>query len=269
MPFVAINCAAIPEGLLEAELFGHEKGAFTGALRQTIGKIEMANTGTLFLDEVGDIPMAMQVKLLRFLEDQVIERVGGRQRIKIDARIICATNQSLEEKIAAGIFREDLFYRINEISLALPPLRERQGDIMVLANYFLRKYNAEFDRKLKRFSSDAIEALNAHPWRGNVRELENRVKRAAVMAESSSVRASDLDFVGTVSQSLNLEAARRTAERAVIERALAQAGGNISKASALLGVSRPTLYNLLDEHRLTASRGRSGPGEQTERGVEA
>jgi len=256
-PFVAINCAAIPEGLLEAELFGHERGAFTGAVRQNIGKIESANGGTLFLDEIGDIPMAMQVKLLRFLEDQVIERVGGRQRIKIDVRILCATNKNLAELIAAGTFREDLFYRINEISLHVPALREREGDIVVLANHFLRKYGKEFGRTFRRFSSDAVEAMLAYPWRGNVRELENRVKRAAVMTEGDIVRAADLDFVATGgTASLNLQEARRGAERNVVDRALAQADGNISKAAALLGVSRPTLYNLIEELGVVAQHAR-------------
>jgi len=256
-PFVAINCAAIPEGLLEAELFGHERGAFTGAVRQNIGKIESANGGTLFLDEIGDIPMAMQVKLLRFLEDQVIERVGGRQRIKIDVRILCATNKNLAELIAAGTFREDLFYRINEISLHVPALREREGDIVVLANHFLRKYGKEFGRTFRRFSSDAVEAMLAYPWRGNVRELENRVKRAAVMTEGDIVRGADLDFVATGgAASLNLQEARRGAERNVVDRALAQADGNISKAAALLGVSRPTLYNLIEELGIVAQHAR-------------
>jgi two-component system NtrC family response regulator len=262
-PFIAINCAAIPEGLLEAELFGHEKGAFTGAVRQTIGKIESANGGTLFLDEIGDIPIAMQVKLLRFLEDQVIERVGGRQQIRIDVRIVCATNQNLAEMIAAGTFREDLFFRINEISLLLPPLRERQGDVALLAKYFLRKYATEFGRSFKGFSTDALEALARHSWRGNVRELENKVKRAAVMAEGSVVRAADLDIVAPETPPLlNLHEARRLVEREVIERALVHAGGNISKAATLLGVSRPTLYNLIDEHAIPAHRSRDLYTEQ-------
>ncbi len=255
-PFVAINCAAIPEGLLEAELFGHERGAFTGAVRQNIGKIEGANSGTLFLDEIGDIPMSMQVKLLRFLEDQVIERVGGRQRIKINVRIICATNKNLAELISAGTFREDLLYRINEISLNVPALREREGDIVVLANHFLRKYGKEFGRTFRRFSSDAIEAMMAYPWRGNVRELENRVKRAAVMGEGDVVRPADLDFVALEAASLNLQDARRAAERNVVDRALAQAEGNISKAATFLGISRPTLYNLMEEHGIVAHSAR-------------
>jgi two-component system NtrC family response regulator len=248
-PFIAINCAAIPESLLEAELFGHEKGAFTGAIKQTIGKIESANHGTLFLDEIGDIPLAMQVKLLRFLEDQVVERVGGRQQIKIDVRIVCATNQDLVKLIAEGKFREDLFYRINEIALQIPPLRERQGDAVLLANYFLRRYGAQFSRAFKGFTPDAVSAIREHRWRGNVRELENRVKRAAVMSEGPLVSAVDLDLAAPQAVfSLDLREARRRAEREAIEMALAQTDGNISKAAKLLGVSRPTVYDLVQEH---------------------
>jgi len=252
-PFIALNCAAIPESLLEAELFGHEKGAFTGAVKQTIGKIESANGGTLFLDEVGDIPLSMQVKLLRFLEDQVIERVGGRQQIKIDARILCATNQDLVKLIVEGRFREDLYYRINEIALNIPPLRDRHGDAVLLANFFLKRYGAQYSRAFKGFTSDALAAIRQHPWRGNVRELENRVKRAAVMSEGPLVNARDLDLAapeGVVS--LDLREARRRAERDAIEMALAQAEGNISKAAKMLGVSRPTLYDLVQEHGIAA-----------------
>jgi two-component system NtrC family response regulator len=254
-PFVAINCAAIPEGLLEAELFGHEKGAFTGAIKQTIGKIESANGGTLFLDEVGDIPLATQVKLLRFLEERVIERVGGRQSIRIDTRVLSATNQDLARLIAEGRFREDLFYRINEIAIALPPLRERGGDGLLLANFFLRKFAKEHGRSFRGFSNEAANALRQHPWRGNVRELEGRVKRAAIMAESAVVTAGDLDLAQPEAvRSLDLREARARAERETIELALAEAAGNISKAAGLLGVSRPTLYDLLAEHGLSVPR---------------
>jgi len=254
--FIAINCAAIPESLLEAELFGHERGAFTGAFKQTIGKIESANGGTLFLDEVGDIPLSTQVKLLRFLEDRIIERVGGRQSIKIDTRILSATNQDLGKLIAQGKFREDLYYRINEVALHLPPLRERGGDCILLANYFLRKYAREFARTFRGFANNAVAAIRQHPWRGNVRELEGRVKRAAIMAEGAVVTAADLDLVAPASEpSLNLREARRRAERETIELALSQASGNIAKAAGLLGVSRPTLYDLMDEHGLAAQRG--------------
>jgi len=251
-PFVAINCAAIPDSLLEAELFGHEKGAFTGAIKQTIGKIESANFGTLFLDEVGDIPLAMQVKLLRFLEDQVIERIGGRQQIKIDVRIVCATNQDLPKLIREGRFREDLFYRINEIAITIPPLRERHGDAVVLANFFLKRYGAQFSRAFKGFSADALAAMRQHEWRGNVRELENRVKRAAVMSEGPLVGARDLDLIAPeAAPTLDLREARRRAERDAIEMALAQAEGNISRAAKLLGVSRPTLYDLVQDHGIS------------------
>jgi len=250
-PFVAINCAAIPESLLEAELFGHEKGAFTGAIKQTIGKIESAKNGTLFLDEIGDIPLATQVKLLRFLEDRMIERVGGRQSIHIDARILSATNQDLSKLIAVGQFREDLYYRINEITVHLPALRERGGDSVLLANYFLRRYGKELNRSFRGFANDAVGAIRQHPWRGNVRELEGRVKRAAIMAEGALVVAADLDLaVAAQSPSLNLRDARRRAEREVIEQALLLSEGNISKTAGLLGVSRPTLYDLLNEHGL-------------------
>lgn len=263
-PFIAINCAAIPEGLLEAELFGHEKGAFTGAIKQTIGKIESANQGTLFLDEVGDIPLSMQVKLLRFLEDQVIERVGGRQQIKIDVRILCATNQDLVKLIVAGKFREDLYYRINEIALGIPPLRDRHGDAVVLGNFFLKRYGAQFSRAFKGFTPDALAAIRQHPWRGNVRELENRVKRAAVMSEGPLVSAVDLDLAAPDTMlSLDLREARRRAERDAIEMALAQAEGNISKAAKLLGVSRPTVYDLVQEHGV-AIKVRDLPGEAEE-----
>ncbi|HTT84149.1 MAG TPA: PEP-CTERM-box response regulator transcription factor [Rhizomicrobium sp.] len=254
-PFVAINCAAIPEGLLEAELFGHEKGAFTGAIRQTIGKIESANGGTLFLDEVGDIPLATQVKLLRFLEERVIERVGGRQSIRIDTRVLSATNQDISRLIAEGRFREDLYYRINEVTLVLPPLRDRPGDGLLLANFFLRKYAKAYGRTLRGFSNAAANAISQHPWRGNVRELEGRVKRAAVMAESAVVQPADLDLVESATgRTLNLREARARVEREAIELALGEAAGNISKAAGLLGVSRPTLYDLLDEHGLSAPR---------------
>ncbi|HTK78898.1 MAG TPA: PEP-CTERM-box response regulator transcription factor [Rhizomicrobium sp.] len=255
-PFIAINCAAIPESLLEAELFGHEKGAFTGAFKQTIGKIESANGGTLFLDEVGDIPLSTQVKLLRFLEDRMIERVGGRQSIKIDARILSATNQDLGKLIAEGRFREDLYYRINEVAIHLPPLRERAGDSILLANYFLRKYAREFGRSFRGFANNAVAAIRQYSWRGNVRELEGRVKRAAIMAEGTVVTAADLDLVAPATEpSLNLRDARRRAEREAVELALSQTSGNVAKAAALLGVSRPTLYDLLDEHGLAARRG--------------
>jgi two-component system NtrC family response regulator len=249
-PFIAINCAAIPEHLVESELFGHEKGAFTGALRQVVGKIELAKSGTLLLDEVGDLPLAAQVKLLRFLQNHVIERVGGRTAIQVDVRIVCATHQNLEKLIAEGRFRDDLYYRLNEVKLAVPALRERDGDAVVLAGHFLRKLNNAHDRNLKGFTSDALSAIDKNHWRGNVRELENRIKRAVVMAEGPLINAADLDFQADGEQevSLDLRAARSRAELKVIQLAITKCGGNMSVAAQLLGVSRPTLYNLAKEH---------------------
>ncbi|HXR86288.1 MAG TPA: PEP-CTERM-box response regulator transcription factor [Stellaceae bacterium] len=254
-PFVAINCAAIPETLLESELFGHEKGAFTGAVKQTIGKIESASGGTLFLDEIGDVPLAMQVKLLRFLQDQVVERIGGHRPIQVDVRIICATNQNLDELMANGKFREDLYYRLNEVRMVVPPLREREGDAILLATFFLKKFNAQFNRKLKGFGSDALAAIATHPWRGNVRELENRVKRAVVMADGAAISAADLELAAAElpDGSLDLREARARAERGVVQMALAQTNGNLSRASKLLGISRPTLYGLLEGLGLEAA----------------
>ena len=247
-PFVASNCAAIPETLLESELFGHEKGAFTGAIKQTIGKIESAHGGTLFLDEIGDVPMPMQVKLLRFLQDQVVERIGGHRPIQVDVRIVCATNQNLDDLMSTGRFREDLYYRLNEVRMTIPPLREREGDPILLATYFLKKFNAQFARKLKGFGSDALAAIAVHPWRGNVRELENRVKRGVVMADGMAISAADLELAPAElpNGSLDLREARARAERGVVQMALAQTNGNLSRASKLLGISRPTLYGLLE-----------------------
>lgn len=251
-PLVAINCAAIPDTLIESELFGHEKGAFTGALRQTAGKIEVAQNGTLFLDEIGDLPLNTQVKLLRFLQNRVVERIGGRQPIPVDVRIVCATNQDLEKLIAEGRFRQDLFYRLNEISLTVPPLREREGDAVLLATHFLHRFNKAHGQNLKGFTIDALTAIGNDPWKGNVRELENRVKRAVVMAEGSLITAADLNFhvEGPTEKSLDLRAARSRAEREVIQLAIAKCGGNMSDAARLLGVSRPTLYGLAKEHGL-------------------
>ncbi|HUZ73958.1 MAG TPA: PEP-CTERM-box response regulator transcription factor [Stellaceae bacterium] len=251
-PFVAINCAAIPETLLESELFGHEKGAFTGAVRQTIGKIEKADKGTLFLDEIGDLPLAMQVKVLRFLQDHVVERIGGRQQIHVDVRIVCATNQDLDKLIADSRFREDLYYRLNELKLNIPPLRERNGDALLLASYFLKKFNDQYGRSLKGFTAESIAAIRQHPWRGNVRELENRMKRAVVMAEGPLVTGPDMDLASSEAAelSLDLRSARSRAEREVLQLALTQSGGNLSTAAKLLGISRPTLYSLAKEHGL-------------------
>jgi len=253
-PFVAINCAAIPETLLESELFGYEKGAFTGAVKQTIGKIESAHRGTIFLDEIGDIPLSMQAKLLRFLQDQVVERLGGRQSLQVDVRIICATHRNLERMIAEGQFRDDLYYRLNEVPIIVPPLRERVGDAVLLANFFMSRYSAEFNRPAKAFTSDAVAAIRTNPWRGNVRELEHRVKRAVVMSDGHAVTATDLDLTlpESASISLNLRDARSRAEQEVIRMAISHADGNMSKAAKLLGVSRPTLYDLVAEHGLAS-----------------
>jgi len=251
-PFVPINCAAIPDTLLESELFGHEKGAFTGALKQTIGKIESANHGTLFLDEIGDVPLPMQVKLLRFLQDQVVERIGGRNPVQVDVRIVCATNQDLDLMMVEGRFREDLYYRLNEVTVQVPPLRERASDTVVLASFFLTRFAAEYGRAARGFSAAALAALRDHPWPGNVRELENRVKRAVVMTDGPLLSAADLGFatVGEETQSLTIRDARARAEREALQLALAQTGSNLSKAAKLLGISRPTLYDLMQQHQI-------------------
>ena len=252
--FVAINCAAIPENLLEAELFGYEKGAFTGAIKTTEGKIELAHGGTLFLDEVGDIPLPLQVKLLRFLQERVIERIGGRRPIPVDTRIVCATHQNLEEMIAAGSFREDLYYRLAEIVVRIPSLAERHGDPALLAKHFLQRFAAEMNPQVKGFAPGALAAIENWSWPGNVRELENRMKRAVIMADGKLITAEDLDLAAPAADGLpvNLKAARETADRAVIRKALAQTDGNISGAAKLLGISRPTLYDLLKQYGLQA-----------------
>jgi two-component system NtrC family response regulator len=253
--FVPINCAAIPETLLESELFGHERGAFTGAVRQTIGKIEAADRGTLFLDEIGDVPQSVQVKLLRFLQDQVIERIGGRRPIQVDVRIVCATNQDLSEKMANGQFREDLFYRLNGVTVRVPPLRERAGDSIMLANYFLNRFVNELRTQKKTFSRHAIGAIAEFNWPGNIREMENRVKRAVIMSEGRVIEPADLELAEKAETvDLDIRAARMKAERQVIQRALAQSNGKISAAAKLLGVSRPTLYGLLEEHHIGVPR---------------
>jgi two-component system NtrC family response regulator len=251
--FVAINCAAIPENLLESELFGYEKGAFTGAAKQTPGKIEMAHGGTLFLDEVGDMPMALQAKMLRFLQERVIERVGGRQEIPVDVRVICATHKDLPQLAREGEFREDLYYRISEIAIRIPALREREGDALLLARVFLEKYSQQMGKQQHRFSKDALAAIEAYPWPGNVRELENRVKRSVIMAEHKQISASDLELGGAGTddtRTFNLREIREQAERQAIVRAMSHVGGKISQASELLGVSRPTMYDLIKKYNL-------------------
>jgi two-component system NtrC family response regulator len=247
--FVAINCAAIPENLLESELFGHEKGSFTGAHKQTIGKVELADGGTLFLDEIGDMPPSLQAKLLRFLQERVIERIGGRQEIPVNVRVICATNQDLQALIAEGRFREDLFYRIGEVPLRLPPLRDRRGDLMVLARAFLQRFSRELGMPVRGFAPDALSAIESYPWPGNVRELENKVKGAVILAEGPLVTAEGLNLPvpGADALPFSLREARANAERSAIVAALAAANGNMSKAAELLGVSRPTLYDLVQK----------------------
>ena len=253
--FVALNCAAIPETLLEAELFGHEKGAFTGAVRTNEGKIELAHGGTLFLDEVGDIPLPLQVKLLRFLQERTIERIGGRKPIEVDTRIVCATHQDLEAMIAAGTFREDLFYRLAEIVVKVPTLAERPGDAVLLAKAFLARFAKEMNPAVKGFATDALAAIDAWPWPGNVRELENRVKRAVIMADGKLVAKGKLGDEVSIEDDpdvLNLKSARERADRTVIRHALARSEGNISNSAKLLGISRPTLYDLLKQYDLHA-----------------
>ncbi|MBR9912423.1 MAG: PEP-CTERM-box response regulator transcription factor [Gammaproteobacteria bacterium] len=249
---VAINCAAIPENLLESELFGYEKGAFTGANKQTPGKIEYANGGTLFLDEIGDLPLELQAKLLRFIQERVIERVGGRTEIPVDVRIICATHQDLSTYITDGRFREDLFYRISDITINIPPLKDREGDALVLARAFLNRFSKENSRPLKGFSPEAIKAIEDYDWPGNVRELESRIKRAVIMADNSYITPEDLEISEseTEKQPLNLREVRDEAERKAILRALNHADHNISEAAKHLGVTRPTLYNMLEKYNL-------------------
>ncbi len=244
--FIAINCASIPENLLESELFGHERGAFTGAFKQTPGKFELANNGTLFLDEIGDMPLLLQAKLLRFLQSREMERVGGRATIRINVRVISATNQRLEQLVAEQRFREDLYYRLNEVCISLPPLHMREGDQTILAHHFLNLCNKANGRAIRGFSPDALAAIASHSWPGNVRELENRVKRAVVMADGALITAADLDLPGGKQQtrSLNLRAETEKLERMLLEEALAISGGNISQAAKLMGVSRPYVYNL-------------------------
>ncbi|HWH17335.1 MAG TPA: PEP-CTERM-box response regulator transcription factor [Allosphingosinicella sp.] len=250
--FVAINCAAIPENLLEAELFGYEKGAFTGAIKTTEGKIELAEGGTLFLDEVGDIPLPLQVKLLRFLQERVIERIGGRKAIPVDTRIVCATHQNLETMIVEGRFREDLFYRLAEIVVKIPTLAERHGDAALLAKYFLGRFSKEMNSQVKGFTPGALAAIDGWRWPGNVRELENRMKRAVIMADSKLITAADLDLEEGTEEALplNLKIAREEADRRAIRQALARTENNISAAAKLLGISRPTLYDLLKQYDL-------------------
>jgi len=245
--FIAINCAAIPDNLLESELFGYEKGAFTGAVKQTLGKIETANEGTLFLDEIGDLPMSLQAKLLRFLQERVVERVGGRQEIPVDVRIICATHRGLIDMIESGGFREDLYYRLSELTINIPAVREREGDAVLLAMTFLEKFAKEHGKKIPAFDTGALLAIESYQWPGNVRELENKIKRAIIMYEGNQITAEDLELEEIDEQGLafNLREVREKAEKKAVLRALNHAANNIAHASELLGVSRPTLYDLI------------------------
>ncbi len=245
--FVAINCAAIPDTLLESELFGYEKGAFTGAVRQTPGKIETAHRGTLFLDEIGDLPLPLQAKLLRFLQERVIERLGGREEIAVDVRIVCATHRDLKAQIKAGLFREDLYYRLAEVVVDIPPLRDRDGDAVLLSQAFVQRYARENARSVPVLTDDAISAIETYDWPGNVRELENCLKRAVVMADGNRITAEDLGLEPGEGQldHLNLRQVRDEAERRAVVRALARTNGNIARAAEVLGVSRPSLYDLM------------------------
>lgn len=253
-PFVAINCASIPDNLLESELFGYEKGAFTGAAKQTKGKVEFANGGTLFLDEIGDMPLNLQAKMLRFLQERVIERVGGRSEIGVDVRVICATHRDLPEMAKQEKFREDLYYRVGEVTIELPPLRERSGDVVVLAKHFLNIFNKEFSQNVRGFSDDATKAMLAHEWTGNIRELQNKLKSAVIISDSSLITAEDLGFYNEIEEDeiteLNLKAVREAAESKAIRTAFATAKHNISRTAELLGVTRPTLYSLIDKYNL-------------------
>lgn len=253
-PFVAINCASIPENLLESELFGYEKGAFTGANKTTLGKIETAQGGTLFLDEIGDMPISLQAKMLRFLQERVIERVGGRSEISVDIRVICATHRDIQMMVNHESFREDLFYRIGEIIINIPPLRDRESDVLLLAKTFLKQYTHDYGSKVKGFSDSALAAMLHYQWPGNIRELQNKLKSAVILAEETIIHADDLSIIpgneDEVLEVFNLRSVRAEAESRAIRRAFTQADKNMSKTAALLGVTRPTLYTLLDKYHL-------------------
>src|SRR5580658_39148 len=260
--FVAINCAAIPDTLLESELFGYEKGAFTGAAKRTPGKLEAADGGTIFLDEIGEMPASLQAKMLRVLQERTVERIGGRTPIPLDLRIVCATNRNLDALIGTGGFRDDLFYRISEVTVRVPPLRDRQGDSLLLAQFLLQEMATRFGKPTRGLAPDAIRAIQAHRWPGNVRELENRIKGAVIMCEGTVVTASDLGLQdpGDDPEYLNLRVARQRAEVQAVRQSLAVAQGNLSRAAELLGVSRPTLYDLLGKYGIDAAQfGRQAP----------
>ena len=259
-PFIPINCSAIPENLIESELFGHEKGTFTGAHAQRKGRFEMAEGGTLFLDEIGELPTMLQVKLLRFLQEKTIERIGGRQQIEVDTRVLAATNRNLEEAIKNGSFREDLYYRLNVLRINLPPLRDRQTDILLLAKTFLDRYCQEHRKKIKGFSDQAINAIEGYAWPGNVRELENRVKRAVIMSDGKKISLEDMEMesLDIETKRMTLKDAREDVEKKLIIKAIARNDNNLSKAATDLGISRPTLYDMMDKLEIPR------PGEQRE-----
>jgi two-component system NtrC family response regulator len=270
-PFVAINCAAIPDTLLESELFGYEKGAFTGAARRTAGKLESADGGTVFLDEIGEMPPSLQAKLLRVVQERTVERIGGRVPVVLDLRIVCATNRPLEALLGTGSFRDDLYYRISEVTIRIPPLRERQGDSLLVAQFLLQQTAERFGKPTRGLAPDAIRAIQAYRWPGNVRELENRIKGAVIMAEGVVVTASDLGLEdpGEEPEYLNLRVARQRAEAQAVRQSLAVAKGNLSRTAELLGVTRPTLYDLLGKHSIDAAQfGRAGAANDPERPLE-
>jgi len=264
-PFVPIDCASIPETLLEAELFGHEKGAFTGAHTRRQGKVESAHGGTLFLDEVGDLALSLQAKLLRFLQEHQFQRVGGREWIRVDARILAATNTDLKEAMEKGAFREDLYHRLSVVVIELPPLRERQGDVSLLAKAFLDRFAAEAGRRLRGFTSEALRAMEAYPWPGNVRELENRVRRAVIMAKGARITVEDLGIPATthLPEDMDLKSAREDLERKMVEKALRRFRGNMTRAAQALGITRPTLYDLMERLGIKERAGR-GDGSSSE-----
>src|SRR3990172_2501734 len=263
-PFVTINCGAIPENLLESELFGHERGAFTGATQQKKGRVEYAQGGTLFLDEIGELPLALQVKFLRFLQDQTLERVGGRQQIQVDARIIAATNMDLKEAIAHGRFREDLYYRLGVVMIHIPPLRERGEDILLMAQLFLKWVSEQMRKQILGFTKEAIQAIQAYPWPGNVRELSNKIRRAVVMAEAPYIAPEDLDLPGTEEDQaqapFSLKDARGRIEADLIAQALTFHHGNLSRVAEEVGISRTTLYGLLKKYGIRPRRRAGRPG---------
>jgi len=271
-PFIAINCGAIPEALLESELFGHERGAFTDAHRAREGRVELASGGTLFLDEIGEMPPSLQVKFLRFLQDRIVERIGGRESTRVDVRVVAATNKDLKAAMAAGRFREDLFYRLSVVTLVVPPLRDRPEDIRPLTDYFFEFYTEHHQRRLKGFTQSALRAIQTYRWPGNVRELENRIQRAVILAQDAYLRPEDLELEGEITESpRTLQSARDEVEKRTIEEAMTRNAGNVSRAARDLGVSRPSLHDLLKKHAIDATdfRRQGGDGDEPEEAEEA